>query len=362
MNKVVCQLDPIPANPRNSEGSFVTLADGTLIFAYSRFTGGGSDFGAADIASISSQDDGDTWSQEPRIIVRNPDAVNVMSASLLRLQDGRIALFYLVKHAENDCRPYLRTSSDEGCTWSEAVSVIPTPGYFVVNNDRVIQLASGRIVMPTDFHRQKTVPGPGWKSVDTRAIMMAMLSDDAGATWRESKSWWALPVPSASGLQETGIVELANGHLFAYSRTDTGYQWGSTSRDSGETWSAPEPTRFLSPNSPLSIKRLPAPEGRGKGDLLAVWNDKSGRFGESVPPTSPQARTPLVSTISRDEGRTWTHHRLLENDPDAGYCYTAIHMLHDSVLLAYCAGTKATGGILSTLRIRKVAIDWFYNG
>jgi hypothetical protein len=34
-------LPPSPENPRNSEGSFVQLWDGSLFFAYSHFYGGG---------------------------------------------------------------------------------------------------------------------------------------------------------------------------------------------------------------------------------------------------------------------------------------------------------------------------------
>jgi len=360
LNRIVHQLDPGSENPRNSEGSFVTLADKTILFAYSRFTTSGGDFGSADIAAIYSHDAGETWSSDPQIIVRNAGGINVMSVSLVRLQDGRIALFYLVKNSGNDCRPCMRTSTDEGRSWSTPISVIPTPGYFVVNNDRVVQLKSGRLVIPAAFHRQKTVLDTSWKAVDSRSIMLAFLSDDAGATWRESRSWWALPVPSNSGLQEPGCVELTNGHLYGYCRTDTGYQWTTVSRDGGDTWSPPEPTRFISPNSPLSVKRLPPLEPGVNGHLLAVWNDKSPRFGSRVPPSSPSARSPLVNAISEDEGRTWRHHRLLENDPDSGYCYTALHMLPDACLLAYCAGSKATGSILNTLRIRRVDYRWLY--
>ena len=354
LNRIVHQLDPGNENPRNSEGSFVTLTDGTILFAYSRFTSSGSDFGSADIAAIYSHDGGETWSSDPQIIVRNTGGINVMSVSLLRLRDGRIALFYLVKSSENDCRPCMRTSDDEGGTWSAPINVIPTPGYYVVNNDRVVQLKSGRIVIPAAFHRRKTVTDTSWKAVDSRGIMLAFLSDDAGATWRESRSWWALPVPSNSGLQEPGCVELTNGHLYGYCRTDTGYQWSTVSRDGADTWSPPEPAPFISPNSPLSMKRLPPSEPGKNGHLLAIWNDKSPRFASQVRPSSPSARTPLVSAVSEDEGRTWAHHRLLENDAESGYCYTAIHMLPTACMLAYCAGSKATGSILNTLRIRKV--------
>src|SRR5215212_5779278 len=57
-------LAPGVGNPRNSEGDFVKLADGKLLFIYTRFTGGGADNAAAELASRISNDGGMTWSKE----------------------------------------------------------------------------------------------------------------------------------------------------------------------------------------------------------------------------------------------------------------------------------------------------------
>ena len=60
---IVLSLPAIPGNPRNSEGSFVTLADGHILFAYSSYSGESwSDHASADIAARVSTDDGNTWS------------------------------------------------------------------------------------------------------------------------------------------------------------------------------------------------------------------------------------------------------------------------------------------------------------
>ena len=50
---------------------------------------------------------------------------------------------------------------------------------------------------------------------------------------------------------------------------------------------------------------------------------------------------------------------LEDGSEDAGYCYTAIHPMKDSVLLAYCAGNREEGGCLNRLRIRKVPLSVF---
>lgn len=92
--------------------------------------------------SVHSEDEGRTWSREPQVVVEKGVAANVMSVSLLRLQSGRLALFYLIKNSLLDCRPVLRISTDEAVTWSEPRPVGEAPGYFVLNNDRVIQLTA----------------------------------------------------------------------------------------------------------------------------------------------------------------------------------------------------------------------------
>ncbi len=94
-------LPPGPGNPRNSEGAFVTLKDGRILLVYTHFTGSNDDNAAAHLASRVSCDGGKTWSDKDEVVL--PDEVaeggNCMSASLLRLRDGRIALFYLKKKA-----------------------------------------------------------------------------------------------------------------------------------------------------------------------------------------------------------------------------------------------------------------------
>ncbi len=343
-------IEPTRELPRHSEGAFVTLRDGRVLFCYTEFTGGAADESPAHLVGIESADGGRTWGR-PREIVANDGGSNVMSVSLLRLKSGRLALFYLRKDSWLECRPYLRTSDDEGATWSEPRRIGSAPGYFVLNNDRVVQLASGRLIVPLAWHRSRGEDPETSRSFDARAIDIWLLSDDDGATWREARTWWALPVVTGSGLQEPGVVELGDGSLLCFARTDQGQQWEMRSTDGGERWTAPVAGPLASPLSPASIKRLP-----GSDRLLAVYNDHSGRFA------FPKGkRTPLVAAVSDDGGRTWTGHRAIEDDPDGWYCYTALHFVGDQVLLGYCAGDSKVGG-LNRLRIRRIPLDWLTKG
>lgn len=345
LGETVLNVEPTKENPRSSEGAFVTLKSGRILFCYTQFYGGARDNSPAHIVSIQSDDDGRTWSKEPQIIVDNAGGENVMSVSLLRLKSGRIALFYLLKNNWLDCRPYVRFSDDEAKTWSEPVLMVHAPGYFVLNNDRVIQLASGRLVAPLAFHRAKGTDATTSKSFDSRAITMWWLSDDEGKTWREADSWWAMPQPTKSGLQEPGAVELADGGLFSWARTDGGSQFVFRSKDQGKTWTPPVASALASPVSPASIKRLP-----GSDKLLAIYNDHSGKF-----PFPKGKRTPLVLALSSDGGESWIGHQAIEDDADGWYCYTAMHFTPDALLLGYCAGDSKVGG-LNRLRIRRIPL------
>lgn len=348
---ITLNLEPTKENPRNSEGSFIALKSGRIAFYYTHFYGGLSDYADARIVEIHSDDQGRTWSK-PRTVIEKGDALNVMSVSMLRLGNGKLAMFYIIKKNALDSGPWMRTSGDEGETWSEPRRVIDAPGYFVLNNDRVVRTSKGRIFVPTAFNRsRRRAPDekPGTEHIaDSRGIAMWFYSDDDGATWKEARSWWAMPFHSNRGLQEPGLVELADGTLFSWVRTDQGSQFGFRSRDGGNIWSPPAATALKSPVSPASIKRLP-----GSGALLAIYNDHSGRFD------FPKGkRTPLVAAISSDNGETWPAAKLIEDDPDGWFCYTAIHFTNDGgVLLAYCAGDSKVGR-LARLRIRRIERSW----
>lgn len=344
---ITLNIEPSKEHPRNSEGSFATLKSGRTLFIYSQFYGGNGDESPARLVKIHSDDQGRTWST-PVTVVENTAGNNVMSVSLLRLATGKLAMFYCIKNSWIDCRPYMRLSTDDGETWTEPKLIQQAPGYFVLNNDRVIQTAKGRLIVPLAFHRSRGTDPHTSKSWDARAIATWLYSDDEGSTWSESSSWWAMPVRSGSGLQEPGVVELADGSIFSWSRTDQGTQYGFRSTDAGKTFSPPEPTEMKSPNGPASIKRLP-----GSSELLAIYNDHSGIF-----PFPPKKRNPFVAAISSDGGKTWPQRKLIESDPDGLYHYTAIHFIDKAMLIAYCAGDTKVGA-LNRLRIRRITLDWF---
>ncbi len=340
------RISPRPGNGRNSEGDFIRLKDGRIFLVFSKFIGTG-DHAPAELAGRYSSDGGKTWTTEDvTVIGREAGEANLMSVSLLRLQDERIALFYAQKYTSPaDAKyPYLdyilmRTSDDEGATWSEPTHVVPKsePGYRVLNNDRVIQLKSGRLVVPLAEHYL-----PGWPKWRDSAQIVCYLSDDSGRTWRASRT----SLQSELLVQEPGVVQLRDESILLFCR-GRDCQVVSRSTDQGETWSELEPSNIPQPAvSPASIERIPA-----TGDLLLLWNNGDDPLAE----LKPVGRRPFTAAISKDDGKTWEHIQNVGTDPQGWYCYTAIAFVDEHVLLAHC---EYPG--LNSLQITRIPIRWLY--
>ncbi|NLX78656.1 MAG: exo-alpha-sialidase [Clostridiales bacterium] len=358
-SEIVAVLNPSENNPRNSEGDFIELKDGRILFAYSRYTGSRSeDDRPCDIACIYSHDGGKSFDMAPRILKKASEhnVENIMSVSLLRLQNGDLGLFYLIKHKDALTSDYvLCRSADEGETFYSAVSCFSphNPEYYVVNNNRVLRTKSGRLIVPAALHRRH--PKNIIYGIDP-ALAVFSYSDDDGFTWKSFSGTLACPVyRSETGLQEPGVIELNNGVLYAYFRTDLMCQYESFSLDGGKSWTLPQPSAFTSPVSPLKIAQNPY-----TGLYYAVWNpipNYQGRDKNLHENTSLSwGRTPLVIAESED-GINFSDYCIIEDDPEAGFCYPAIYFTgENSMLLSYCSGDKTCHSCLCRTTIRK--LEW----
>ncbi len=327
-------------HPRYSEGSILPLADGSLLFAVTEFDASTHDFAPARIVARRSHDGGATW-QSPEVLQENVGDMNVMSATLRRLRSehGADALFYLVKDGRDDLKAYVRFSSDEMRSLGEPRLVTDAPGYHVLNNDRVTELADGRLLSPVAWTRDVANDG--------RFESRCYWSDDGGQTWATGTSSVSV---AKRGAMEPEVLELDDGRVLMIVRTQLGEIYASYSPDRGETWSAAEPWGVRSPEAPATLRRIPA-----TGHLLLVWNpryDAQANHGGR--------RTPLVAAISQDEGRTWNALRVLEARSDQQYAYTSVVFLEDRVLLSYYVHDDATARI--SARFRSLPLRWFYEG
>ena len=374
MSDTIFNIEHGPGNARNSEGAFLRTSGRRIRFVYSRYEGDNPYDGApCDLAEVYSDDNGNSW-QDRGVIISRGSADNIMSVSLLRLAPDDVRMFYLEKRpvehgncgsnvpvhkdgsdGRSSCVPMMRRSSDDGETWSEAERIIPFDEYYILNNDRVIRLASGRIIMPFSHHRFRTGRGV------CAGMVFTLYSDDNGDSWRESDTVLCpnFQAEASRGFQEPGMIELEPGHLWLWSRTGLGYQFTSHSYDNGITWSAAVPDlNFPSPAfpSPMSVKRDPE-----TGILYAIWDGADRQLHPFLPHPAGDGRSPFVMIRSLDNGKTWERKRpvFLETDPERGFCYTAMEFLGGGeLLLAYCCGRLLDGlNELQDLKIRKLNLN-----
>jgi sialidase-1 len=328
-----------PGNKRNSEATIFKLKDGYLLLAWNEFySDDGTDIGPSRISAMVSNNDGQTW-KDKHTLQENIGKLNVMEANLLRLRSGKVMFVFLRQNSLADLLPMIRISTDDAQSFSppKAIPIDPYPSYTGLNNDRIIQLSSGRVLAPVVFCKDYRVE----KHLRSRVYY----SDDEGETWKASRTIIDVK-ESQVGADEPGVVELGDRRVMLWVRTSAGHPYQSYSHDGGETWSDPKPMNVDAPNSPQSIKRIPS-----TNDLLLVWNN------------SRRDRFPLAVAISKDDGQTWNHLKNLDDDPAHTYAYTSITFIGREVLFSYYAGSPVgkvdeSGGW--SLKLKRVPLRWLY--
>ena len=321
-------------NPRYTEGSIVELGDGSLLFAITEFQDSDSDFAKAHIVGRISNDGGQTWSA-PRELQKNTGGMNVMSVTLRRI-GSNIAMFYLQKNDVNDLNMLVRFSSDEAKTFGDATLVTADSGYHVINNDRVTQLTSGRLLVPAASTSDV-------KKVN-HFVSHCYISDDGGRTWRNGKGQVDAP---KRGAMEPEVVELNDGRIMMIVRTQLGYIGKSYSSDGGDTWGKLKSLGVRAPEAPSTLRRIPS-----TGDLVLIFNDTfrpgTGHGGK---------RTPLTAAISSDDGMTWKNVGNLESDASKTFSYTSLKFVRDRAVMSYWESGE---GRSLSCRFRSIPVSWFY--
>ena len=352
-------------NPRNGEGTFARMKDGSILHAYTEYYGDSwADEATARIAAVVSCDEGETWSSPFVLLEKDAEAQNYMSPSLLRLPNGELGMIFLRKEVNelgaqvNEvrilCMPVFVRSSDEGKTWSRPVECMSRPGYYCGINDGVLLQRSGRIMMPVSTYPDGTV--------------VILCSEDCGESWYELDKVLRSPFEGfTGGLEEPGLYEHENGELWLYARTVYGNQYQCRSSDNGRTWSGVVPNLyFTSPNSPMRIKKV-------HGLTLAVFNPVGGNcMRDDYSARGSIRRTPLVCAVSRDDGASFNDFTglvsgskiikfrenayLLEDSLKDTYCYPSIIETSDGFLVAYYHSDGGNYTLCST-KITKVYSD-----
>ena len=329
---VVCPWTP--GNPRHDHQLIFPLDSERLMLVWCEYyvrtpsgvertvydkTGQTGDDLPCQISACLSRDRGRTWS-EKFILQENVWWWNVKHPNLIRSPNGELIFFMTVWEGNKARNIFMKRSSDNGETWSKPCQ-ISEPGWYCNNNDHIVRLSSGRILLPAHGRAGLEWRGGKNEAGDFETVIHSFVyySDDEFKTWKISDNTMTAP---GRGCHEPSIVELRDGRLLCFLRTTLGRIYKSYSEDQGVTWSEPVTTDLKAPDSPPLLSRIPS-----TGDLLLLWNH--------VESHSNWPRIPLASAISRDEGESWTHIQNIDDRMHRDAAYAAVTFVADEALVTY---------------------------
>lgn len=262
---------------------------------------GGTDEGEADVGVWVSRHVGDKWT--PPVEVANGLQADgsrwpCWNPVLFQPQDGPLMLFYKIGPSPATWWGMLRTSADDGQTWSDAWR-LPDGIYGPIKN-KPVQLANGDILCPT------STENAGWCVHFER-------SSDGGKTWKAT--------PPVNDGKQIGAIQPSilfhDGHrLQAVGRTRQGKLFDVWSDDDGATWGKMTLNSLPNPNAGTDAVTL-----RDGRHLLVYNHSRSGR-------------SPLNVAVSID-GKEWQAAAVLVSgspEPGQGFGYPAVIQTHDGLV------------------------------
>jgi len=197
----------------------------------------------------------------------------------------------------------MRTSTDNGATWSKARLIMPEHGLHHMPIESVLRTREGAILVPCD-----AVPGGAGGSA-------VLVSRDDGKTWIDPGEDAPAPdfLAGSTGASIAGIhagfVQLSDGRLLAFGRGNNidGRMPMSISDDLGKTWTySASPFPPIGGGQRLVILRL------REGPILFCSFGREVRFHDAA--GNKQVGSGLFAALSPDEGQSWEIKRLITDD------------------------------------------------
>ena len=272
---------------------------------------GGSAEKHPDVAIWMSRRTADGW--ERPFIVADTWNIALWNPVLYRRADGRIFLFYKEGVTIPGWRTMVKTSDDDGRTWTTEKELVPgnIGGRGPVKN-KPITLSNGDILAPasvesgtlwdafTDISRD----GETW----VKSPLVPLRRGDYNNVDRPLNKYLCF----GDGIIQPTLWESAPGKVHMLLRSSSSAIFRSDSEDYGRTWCTAYQSGLPNNNSGIDLVKL------ANGYLVLAYNPVG-----NLPNYHKGPRTPLALALSKDNGETWEELLVLENTP-GGYAYPAI--------------------------------------
>lgn len=279
--------------------TIVQAREGGLVTAWF----GGTAEGKPDVGIWVSRLEGNAWVAPVEVAngvqadgVRHP----CWNPVLFQPKEGDLTLFYKVGPSPATWWGMLRTSADNGKTWSEAKRL--PEGILGPIKNKPVQLPDGTII--SSASTETTGKPSVWRGHFER-------SSDNGNTW-------SIVEPSSPGSPPLDIIQpsilfLGGDKLMALGRSKQAKVFQVHSNDFGKTWGEVSTLALPNPNSGTDAVTMK------DGRHVLIYNH------------TPKGRSPLNVAISKD-GETWQAALVLEDTPKAEFSYPAVIQTKDGLL------------------------------
>lgn len=304
---------PIAVGPRVHYGfpRMIRAADGRLLLFYRVGTSHASD--PATIAMRTSTDDGATWSAE-RVIHRDPDGFSAHNPVAAVAPDGRVILFVSSYDFEDRRKlpMYWAHSDDHGETWSAFAKFDTDPSRSTYYMTDVERTDAGLFGMSAGFA----------PDARTQCHNLLWFSPD-GRDW-ELRSAQTLPEDNRGN--EVDVVH-QRGEDFMVIHRDRRSEttWRVRTTDAGRTWSEREDI-----GDQVEILQRPEVTRLSDGVILLSGRDRK--------------RALVVVYVSRDGGENFRERHVIDSYSADG-AYTTVERLndHQALLVYYADRTESRG-------------------
>jgi sialidase-1 len=277
-----------------------------------------------------SRDEGKTWTDKVHLSMeKNFDGfISDGGTSLLRWENGSV-VYIVHRHGAlyggtgSHGIPVIAITNDSGKNWSKLCPIDNIEDECYVMNQRLIQLSSGRLVLPVSF-RDPDISHEAYLEGGSPSIGRCYISDDNGHNFRLAAG--IVRQKTQRGVQEPCVAEIGENNLIMLFRSGRGCHQICFSEDGGETWSEPNSTTLTAACSPLTLTTMPDTR------LLVVYNHATPLFEECYYP-----RNPLVYAISEDKGTSWSEPVIIDDTPGLQFIYPCVKYTREGMLVVYSA-------------------------